>query len=481
MTDDLTARLERALHVQEQHETDLRPDAAALADLHARVARGRRGRTTAYAAVAAAVVGVVGVAGWFGLQHRTAPEPAGTPTPTVSPARPSPSSGPTAVTPDAASLVVVDRPGAPLLHALPPGVLESASTGWVLAGYGPVDQDPDRPGLVVLLSPTGVAYLVTDLATSDVAIVDWEPGADTALVVVPQPEGPYQQRGVLDPRTGTVTADPAGLGDVGGADSYVGRRDDGAELWWVNGPDGDLALQALLDGQVERLGVTVPSGEHRGAVLSPDRKRLALVDPSDEGDAGGAYLGDASRVVDLRTGATAEVPLDPDGGHCRAMDWVDARTLLASCVEYATVADPDDSVADVLRSWHTEASIDGDVATYASDASGEVAVGGAGSDVVVVGPLSDDGSGPSRGATTRLWVPGAGPGPVTAALDIPQSALEARRGGPSTVVATMGTSPEDPWPVELWSLDARSGAVVLIGPHGEGPAAMHAVDWIVLP
>ncbi|MCC2321291.1 hypothetical protein [Cellulomonas xiejunii] len=206
MTDDLTVRLERALSTQEQHEGDLQPDAAALAGIRAAVARGRRGRTTQHAAVAAAVAAVVGVAGWFGLQERTAPLPAHTPTPspTVTPAS----------TPDAQAsapaLEPVSLPGMPPMYRAPEGILEQAGPGWYLVRYGsnlyePLPGDGERQSIVVA-APTGELYHLVDLAPPFVSLVRWSaPGA--ARVVTSADGRPGSHAATVDLLTGEVVID----------------------------------------------------------------------------------------------------------------------------------------------------------------------------------------------------------------------------------------------------------------------------------
>lgn len=470
MTDvhDLLTGTQRALQAAEPPL-----DAAQRAALLAGTRRRRRRRHATQTLGVATVVLAIGAGAWLGTHRDAAPQPATSPTAT---AAPEPTPSPSSPAPAPPAPVVVDRAGAPLLHELPPGVLESAGTGWVLAQYTPLDQDPAAASLLALLDPQGVAYLVSDLPTSDVLVVDWRPGAPTATVVMPAPDGPAGRRGVLDLRSGTATPDAAGLGDVS-PDGFVGRRADGAELWWVRAGDGDVELWSLRDGQATPVGARVPSGRHRGAVLSPDGTRLALVGLSGRGDAAGGYFADSSPVVDVRTGATTDVLLDPDGGECLPEAWLDPTTVLARCVEHAPLADPDVEAADVIRTWFTEATLDGDVRVHGADAAAGGATGGA---TVVLGSLGG-GDEPLHGATARLWHPGQGPGPVTATLDVPEVTLEARPAGPGRVVVATGTSPEDPYLLDLWSLDARTGEVVRIGPHGEGPEPLHATRWVVAP
>ncbi|MDQ0425349.1 MULTISPECIES: hypothetical protein [Cellulomonas] len=483
MSGDLSARLDAALRRQEQHEEGTRPDAATLADLHARVARARRGRAVSYAAVAAAAAGLLGVAGWFGLHRAPAPQPAHTPTPT-STATPSPTpspsgdAAPTAPAAPEVPLVEVERTGAPVLHALPPGVLEAATTGWTLAQYGPVDQVGlrDVAGLLALLSPTGTAYLVADLDVPGLWVVGWEPGSTVATVVIPTSDRLGYERGRIDLLTGAVTREPAGLGTLGDADAYVGLRDDGAELWWTTVADYRLELVAVTVGRpVGSLGVRVRSGEHRGATMSPDGRRLALPTFSERYDALGGYLGDSTLLVDLHTGATSDLLLDQDAGECAVVTWTDARTVLASCSRHADVADPDSDAADVLATWWAEVTLDGDVRVLDAPGGAGTAATSGGRTVVVL-PAGEGG-----GVVVKPWQPGTGPGPVAVSLDGPRVALAVHAAGAGRVAVQLGIAPEDPAPVELWLLDATTGGTVLVGPAGDGPRALAVTAALVAP
>lgn len=312
MTDDLTARLERALHVQEQHERDLRPDPATLAGLHAQVARRHRARTARLTAVAAASVLVVGAAGWLALQQRTTPEPAVPPTPA-----PTASAGPTPAV-DAAPPAPVVLPGLPPMLQASDAVLRQAGPGWFVASYAsglwePLPGDGERRSLV-LSAPTGELYHLTD--TEDVVrVVRWhEPGAARAEVY----SGEVRHGATVDLLTGRVSVDdrlPVGAG-------WLGVHDDD-ELWTAVVDDEETLLVLPPDGPARHS--PVPDSSLR---LSPDGARAAA----------GRLTGEPS-VVDVTTGDVRTIPV-PAGQVCTVTAWIDATGVLATCSDPV----PDDRV-----------------------------------------------------------------------------------------------------------------------------------------
>ncbi|MBD7918756.1 hypothetical protein H9657_10785 [Cellulomonas sp. Sa3CUA2] len=322
MTDDLTARLERALHVQEHHEGDLRPDAAALADLHARVARGRRGRTTSYAAVAAVAAGVIGVAGWFGLQDRTAPEPAETPTPTPT-VTATPTPGPTPEPSAAASappLEPVDLPGLPPMYRAPEGILDSAGKGRFVVAYSSGLYEP--PGVdgqrrtLALSAPTGELYHLTDVTTHEVEPVRWS-GSGAVRAQVWDSQG-TSQVGTVDLRTGEVTVDP--------------RLPDFVYWLGMSGDDELWSTPAAYSGEAGTLYVVPPEGTvreipyplHMLPALAPDGRSVVGSTP------GGPLV-----AVDVATGSRTTL-LVPAGQRCRVTAWLDATGVLGQCVDPPT-------------------------------------------------------------------------------------------------------------------------------------------------
>ena len=316
MTDDLTARLERALHVQEQHERDLQPDAATLADLHARVARVRRGRTVSYAAVAAASIGVLTVAGWFGLQDRT-PEPAQTPTPSVT-STPTPQPTPSAQA-DAEPPVPVQLPGLPPMLQAPDGILDATGPGWFVASYAsgllePPEGDARRVTLA-LSAPTGELYHLTDVATSGIQVVRWTDAGTVRAVVWDDEGGP---RGAwVDLRSGEVTLDER-MPEGG---TWLGMSGDD-ELWsppWtMPGATGVVVLPPQGDAR------PVDSAVSQNQSVSPDGRTVV------------GETSDARTVaVDLATGQDTELVV-PAGQRCVVVGWYDATGVLAACTDEQT-------------------------------------------------------------------------------------------------------------------------------------------------
>ena len=319
MTDDLTARLERALHVQEQHERDLQPDAATLADLHARVGRQRRARTASVVAVAAASALVVGVAGWFALQDRGEPVPAQTPTPTVEPT-PAPSS-PSSPTPeaDAAPPVPVELPGLPPMLEAPDGILDTTGPGWFLAFYvsglyEPPAGDGERRTLA-LSAPTGELYHLTDLE-GGVTPVRWSDPDRARVAVAPVwPEEGTLRVGWVDLRTGAFTVDDRAPVDV----AWVGMAGDD-EVWFDEAIEGPSTLHVVPPSGAPR---TISATLLPPVDISPDGR--TVVGRAD-------HAGTAVVAVDLATGRVTTVP-EPAGQVCHRAAWIDATGVLASCVD----------------------------------------------------------------------------------------------------------------------------------------------------
>lgn len=308
MRDDLTARLERALRVQEEHEATAGADAAALGELAGRVARARRGRTARYAAVAAVTVAVVGAAGVLGLRDRAAPLPADTPTPTSTrtPA-PSVTAAPAPTLEPPAPLEPVSRPGMPPMYRAPEGLLAQTGPGWYLVTYSsglyePVPGDGERAALAVA-APTGELYHLLDREERDLSVVRWE-RADVARVVVHSP----WRAASLDLRTGEVTIDerlPTGV-------TWVGVAGDD-EVWQAQ--DGSL-LVLPPDGPARAIGTTLLDGQ-----ISPDGLRLVGLDDDH-----------VPVAVDLRTGEHT-VLVRPEGQRCDVAGWFDGTGVLAACVD----------------------------------------------------------------------------------------------------------------------------------------------------
>ncbi|GIG40907.1 hypothetical protein [Cellulomonas phragmiteti] len=462
-TDDLTARLERALGLQEQHEGDVRPDAAALADLHDRVARGRRGRLASHAAVAAAVVGVLGVAGWFGLQARTVPQPAHTPTPSVTAApTPAPTPAPSAVA-SAAPLEPVALPGLPPMFRAPEGLLEQTGPGWFLLAYAsglyePPAGDGERHALVVS-APTGELYHLLDVAPGGVTPVRWSaPGTARAVVWDGQGES---RVGTVDLRTGDVVVDdrlPASAEWVGmsGAD----------ELWlaasWDDATDGTLHVLPA-QGPGRRLDVALWS-----ATVAPDGRTVV-----------GAGPGGVVEAVDVATGRRT-TPATPPGQTCHVVGWLDATGVMASCVD----PQPDPPTSRWNHDEHGGQVVRLDV------------TGGPARTLTTLGP---DGVVPWTGQHVRdgvlvassapllsstdcyefcyggayLWT-GSDVREVTTSVDLGDDVCEVRAGGAGLLLRTGDLCYEETTGSQWWTVEEATGATRLVGPAVESDLGIGA-------
>lgn len=338
-----------------------RPTPDALESTRRSVHRRRVRRHTRDGGIGALVVVLaVGVTAW-GLQGREALPADPRPTPTA----PTPSAAPT--TP-----VTVVPLGAPVQVATPRDVpvadlLAAAGPGWSLATLvearlAPAGEpEPDVPEtrrVLALVSPTGERTRLLDVPdTASLGVVDWRPGATTALASARLgPDEPLAD-GTLDLTTGTLVPipfpwerHPLGLtatgesawfvrdmpaelaalppeelaryspvapGSAVALDPEVEARFDGIDPADVPRQTGTLRLVAP-DGATRDLGeVTLP---HRLHPLSPDRRWLALH------AADGALVG-----LDLRTGATHAVAQAPTDPACRLAGWADDHAVLTAC------------------------------------------------------------------------------------------------------------------------------------------------------
>ena len=480
MTDDLTVRLERALGTQEQHEGDVQPDAATLAGIRAAVARGRRGRATQHAAVAAAVAAVVGVAGWFGLQERTAPLPAHTPTPspTVTPTL-SPTPTPTS-TPDAQAsapaLEPVSLPGMPPMYRAPEGILEQAGPGWYLVRYGsplyePVPGDGERQSIVVA-APTGELYHLVDLAPPFASLVRWSaPGA--ARVVTTHEGRPGSHAATVDLLTGEVVIDD--------------RVPVDAEWLGMAGPDEIWLSAAAWDGSTGgTLHVVPPDGPTRdlatslrSASVSPDGRTVAGI--------GGHGAGQPAEVVDLATGRRT-TPRTPPGQLCDVVAWLDTTGVMASCVDRP----PDDH----RERWNLD------------EHGGQVVrIDTAGGPVEVLTALHADGVAPWAGERVRdgvvvataapqlsgtpdacydfcfggayLWS-GGDVRPVTS-VDLGDDVCEVRAGSSGLLLRTGTLCYEESGRNQWWHVDEATGAARLVAPAVDSELGIDAFALVEHP
>ncbi|MBO9556509.1 hypothetical protein [Cellulomonas sp.] len=335
MTRDLIDLMHADVAARERSIAGTQPGHGVVAGVVRRVRRKRAVRHTLQSAGALVVVVALGGASWFGLRGHETPEPAHTPTPSVSPTTaPTPS-------PTSAPAVLDEIPGLPPTQALPPGLLQQTTPGWVLTIYRsePLNYDtygqaaPALVHTVVLVFPAGERYRVVDLPVeAAVSILRWDAGDATAVVNVEwMQEGGTggSPRAVLDLTSGALTPTPVGVGDADGGPFYQGVAADGAELWsdGLGSADEPTDLYRRTDdGAVEQVGKVGypmhldPTGRRMVSVVGSSHDRFALLD-----------------VVD---GGRSELDFGVPGRWCDLVGWADAGSLLATC------ADPEPDAAD---------------------------------------------------------------------------------------------------------------------------------------
>jgi hypothetical protein len=329
VTRDLIDLMHADVAAREQSMAGAQPGAGALAVTVRRVRRTRAVRHTVQAVGVGAVAVALGGASWFGLRGHETPAPAQTPTPSVSPSAPAPSPSATA-----APVALDEIPGLPPTQAMPPGLLERTTPGWVLTIYRsepwPEEEFTESPDssvhTVVLVSPAGDRYRVVDLPTDTaVTLLDWHAGATTAVVQVDWAGdlGSGQEpRAVLDLATGTLTPTDLGLPDADGGPFYWGVASDGAELWSVGiadeGHTTDLYRRTAA-GAVQTVG-------HVGypALLDPTGRWLVTASPGAE---------DRFTLVDVVRGGEKELGFGVPGRWCHVVGWIDAGSLLTTCAD----------------------------------------------------------------------------------------------------------------------------------------------------
>ncbi|GEK23095.1 hypothetical protein [Cellulomonas xylanilytica] len=321
--------------------------------LHRKVRFRRARRHTLEAGGATAAVAVLGATTWFGVNRGDDPAPAisptmsATPSPTQSPTpTPTPSPTPTAVADDILGL--------PPTYAMPAGLLEQTTPGWVLSIYRSgtfVEGGDEEPVMssVLLSSPEGTLYRVVDLAVDPLTTVNlshWVAGSSTAVVNVFSPDAPTA-RAILDLATGTITDDGRGLSRSA---FYVGQDASGAEVWTQPAPaggendlltvdrDGDARLVATLSGA---------GGEGNLFLLDPTGTRAAFSTWLDASTGGEPGLG----IVDLGTGDVRVNAFEAGGRLCTVVGWSDANTLLTGCSD-------DDTRNATTGLWDVDVSSD---------------------------------------------------------------------------------------------------------------------------
>ncbi|GIG20690.1 hypothetical protein Cch01nite_14140 [Cellulomonas chitinilytica] len=332
MTRDLIDLMHANVEARERSIAGIQPADGTLAVTARRVRRKRAVRRTLQSGGVAALAVVLGGASWFGLRGHEEPAPALTPTSSPTPsATPSPTPSATA-----APVVLDEIPGLPPTQALPPGLLERTTPGWVLTIHRPEvpwDGRGLQPGpvrhTVVLVSPTGDRYRVVDLPLDrSVTVLHWDAGSTTAVVTIFGTGGlaeGSEARAELDLTTGTLTPTPVDLGEYAGGPHYVGLAADGAELWsTATSTDAYTAdvYRRTDDGTLELVG-----GMGMLAVLDAEGKWLATDDGLDGGFA----------ILDVVHGGRTELDFGVPGRSCDVVGWAEARSLLALCAD----ADPE--------------------------------------------------------------------------------------------------------------------------------------------
>ena len=323
---DLTDVLGAAVDARALALDGLEP-AAGLAGLRTRVRRRRAVRHTVEAVAVLPVVAAVGVGGWLLLGDRHPVPPVVSPNPTSTPTDTAPDPTPTPTpTPTIARGDPITEPGLPTYYEMPEGLLERATTGWVLAVYEPMPWFPvtaPTTAVVVLASPDGLAYEVTrwdprvgqaDGSWVLTDLLDWRAGDTTALVTqtVVSADGRYASAVVreLDMLTGAVR-------DVSGhEDDELVAAGDTVRVWH------DATAQTLTFEAPS--GTPTLEGEpwSRWVTLGPD-ERYALV----EGDG-------VPRVLDVASGEAVgpTLPERPEGW-CEPVSWWTASSLLLECLD----------------------------------------------------------------------------------------------------------------------------------------------------
>lgn len=317
-----------------------------VAVLQGRIAARRDRRRVLQGVAAAPLVVGLAVGGWAlgGVVHGGPVASTGpVASPVTSPATPEPSATGDGSVPDADL-------GLPPTVPLPPGVLEQAGPGWVLGLYQP-DTDaayasagavvPPVRQTVVLAAPDGTVYRVVDLdltadlppgaAYRSVRLLDWRPGATTALVQAwTMPIGLTEGQGDvsvyapvydLDLSTGALTLSPDDLG-------------------WPAGPGEGSAPFVAVVAQGHPVWVVPSSGT--GARLEYQGHSTEL--PSGNGDyfvsPDGSSLLTGGTVVDLATMAPVDaLPAEGAAGQCLPLSWWSADEVLARCSDGDPYAD----------------------------------------------------------------------------------------------------------------------------------------------
>lgn len=489
MKDDLTARLRAAETSVEQQLRGEDNELGLVSVLSAEVRRRRARRSvTTTVGVAAAAVLLVAVP-VLALQQPATPPPASPPTvspvpevTTPPPPSPDPSpTGPVAPPPESSPpLEPVTVEGAPTMYRMPDGLLEDAGPGWVLLQYqayavysddGTTELEPSKT-IVVVADPAGTRYLVTEDAPYNIRVVDWRAGELTAVIELADPS----QRAILDLRTGDIRAEPAGLTDV---HEFAGRRADGAELWWIFGPEPAMFRLVALTGTGVEDVAEWPSEDSaiQGAILDGDGRTMVTSLWGDYFDDRGGTSRDTVRLVQLDDGTVTDVLAGPEGWACSPLGWRDRTTLLTACIDDPVTGGAEPG-RQVVVAVDTEGGSAPQVIAEPTEAEAVPIYHGVTTDAgVVLAVTAPSENGPRielwvwRGSEmTPLWQPEV---PVD-----PRSLVSVEPGGEDRVLVALGPVPTFLGGSEVWSVDTNTGAAVLLGPVGSGERPVDAVDWV---
>lgn len=320
-------------HTLDQGDTalaDLSLGDDATTVLRGRISARRARRRVLQTVVAAPIAAGLVLGGVLLAQSLATPVPEATqPTDPPSQVEPSPDdSAPDSTSaPTSVPQPLADEPGLPPRTALPDGLLEQTTPGWVLAVYTPGTADqPATQGVVVLAAPDGTTYEVTRLpfesarTDSTLELMDWQAGSTTAVV----------QRHDL----GSDVEDAVTVHDVDlltGALTPADVPVPGARLMAVT---DDLRLwhdPAALELVIQRSGGRATYGPWGPGVA----------DPSPDG----RYVLADTTVVDTSSGRSVdEIQGLRADGYCLPLTWWTADQVLAMC----TADDPSDWVGPYL-------------------------------------------------------------------------------------------------------------------------------------
>ena len=364
MDRDLSSVMRANVDVRERSVAGAQPGAEALTVTVRRVRRRRAGRHAFQGVGVVAAVGLVAGVSWLGLRAPDDPKPAVNPSPSVS-TTPTPSP-----TPTEAPVSYDEILGLPPTRALPPGLLEQSTTGWVLGIYAsrpPQVQAPEGEGMdsvpgglvntVVPISPDGDMYRVVDLPVSmGVSLLRWHAGSTTATVSIDW-DGDLgvgtEARAILDLTTGSITPQADGLDEYA---LYVGEAADGAELWRVPTSDYTSDVFRVKDGSStpELVG-----GISYTELLDPTERWLATPAGDSEED---------FALFDVVDGGRTEYTYGVPDASCEVLGWLDPGQLLAMCMDagndfYGPV-DPVDAHAAYYR---IDVGATGATATHLAD------------------------------------------------------------------------------------------------------------------